>query len=303
MKVNVLMSSYNGEKFINEQIDSIISQKSSCDICLFVRDDGSSDNTQAILERYQNKDLLKWYTGENLGPARSFIDLVYSSTKADYYAFADQDDIWNLDKIQRAVDVIEKEGSATPTLYFSNARLLIENKVSGLSVYKNIQCNLDLSSISCCGGALGCTMVFNDALRKIIVSHNKPQNLFMHDFYIFELCSAIKGKIIYDHNENMYYRQHSSNVIGVKRDFLSTIKNRIKDIKTLQKCGISEQARDILNTYYDILDDSSKDWLNLVSNYKRSLLTRILLAVNLRFRCPSMTLSFKIRIAILLGNR
>ena len=99
MRVAVLMSTYNGEKYLNEQIDSILSQSGNFELSLLVRDDGSTDETINILNKYQNLGKLKWYSGKNLGPGKSFIDLLYKTHGYDYYAFSDQDDVWMTGKI------------------------------------------------------------------------------------------------------------------------------------------------------------------------------------------------------------
>ena len=104
MRVAVLMSTYNGEKYIREQIDSILEQSGNFDLDLWVRDDGSKDSTQQILQEYAQQRKLHWYTGENLGAAHSFIDLVRKCKGYDYYAFADQDDYWMTNKIQMGVN-------------------------------------------------------------------------------------------------------------------------------------------------------------------------------------------------------
>ena len=83
--VCVLMSTYNGEKYLEEQIDSILAQK-GCKVQLLVRDDGSSDGTIGILQKYHEEGYLEYYTGENLKPAKSFMDLLYNAPKAEYYA-------------------------------------------------------------------------------------------------------------------------------------------------------------------------------------------------------------------------
>ena len=107
MKVCVLISTYNGERFLEEQIASIIAQK-GVEVDILVRDDGSSDMTCSLLERWQKEGKLKWYKGENLGFARSFMNLLKTASGYDYYAFCDQDDIWLEDKLQRAVAALEK---------------------------------------------------------------------------------------------------------------------------------------------------------------------------------------------------
>lgn len=101
-KCVVLMASYNGIPFISEQIDSILSQ-AEVDVRLFVRDDGSSDGTRDLLQRYADEGSLTLLTGENLGPALGFLTLLRNAPEADYYAFSDQDDIWDSDKLITAI--------------------------------------------------------------------------------------------------------------------------------------------------------------------------------------------------------
>ena len=106
--VTVLMSTYNGETYLKEQIDSILAQE-GIRVKLLVRDDGSKDSTQQILDDYSKRGLLEWYKGENLKSARSFMNLVDTvSLDADYYAFSDQDDFWEKDKLSRAIDMLNQ---------------------------------------------------------------------------------------------------------------------------------------------------------------------------------------------------
>ena len=104
----VLMSTYNGEKYLKEQIDSILAQK-NVEVTIQVRDDGSTDGTIRILEEYQKCGKLNWYSSTNMGPAKSFLDLVYNAPlKYDYYAFCDQDDYWKEDKLYKAIETVSE---------------------------------------------------------------------------------------------------------------------------------------------------------------------------------------------------
>lgn len=91
--VQVVMSTYNGEKYLKEQIDSILSQE-GVDVRLYIRDDGSSDRTTDILASYQEHKNVKIEKGNNLGFAKSFLTALDECDEADYYAFSDQDDVW-----------------------------------------------------------------------------------------------------------------------------------------------------------------------------------------------------------------
>ena len=92
-KVLILLSTYNGERYIKEQIESLLKQE-NVKVSILVRDDGSTDGTINILNEYQKQGKLKWYTGENLKPAKSFMNLVENAPEYEYYAFCDQDDVW-----------------------------------------------------------------------------------------------------------------------------------------------------------------------------------------------------------------
>jgi len=244
-EVAVLMSSYNGEKYINEQIDSILAQV-DVKISLYIRDDGSTDNTCSIISRYCNEYRnIQIYSesimGEkkeehkNIGPGMSFMRLMYYVVKNerlyDYYAFSDQDDIWKKEKLIRAITKIKDEKEAA--LYCSNqelyqekyrGRLRFEEKPD-LSLKRHITKN-DIS---------GCTMVMNHILAQRITNMKCPGHDIldyrMHDAWIF-LGALICGKIIYDHESYILYRIHDNNAVGIKR---ANIASRIKRGLNFQK--------------------------------------------------------------------
>ena len=105
--VSVLMSTYNGEKYIREQIESILNQK-KVKVHLLIRDDGSQDSTIEIVKEYANKyPNVSVYAGKNIGIGNSFMELLRNAPEADYYAFADQDDVWLDGKLERAIELIK----------------------------------------------------------------------------------------------------------------------------------------------------------------------------------------------------
>ena len=301
VKVCVLMSTYNGEKYIEEQINSILNQKGNFEIDILVRDDGSSDNTIKILNNYQKEGKLLWYKGENLRVAKSFIDLIFTvESRYDYYAFSDQDDWWYENKIQSA---IEKMKDSIPCVYYSNPELVDKNlNPIGKKVYKKEPYN-NFESIICGVNAIGCSMVFNSKLIKTIKMYEKPNNIDMHDAYISRVCASIKGEIVYDDNSYMKYRLHGKNVVGVQLRTSNKIKSFIKDIIYKRDISISEMARDILRVYSAEIPIENQKWLNKVSNYKKSLLSRIFLALSPKIKYSSLRIKIIIRMSIMLGNR
>ena len=116
----VLMSTYNGERYIKDQLKSIIEQKTDFNIDILIRDDGSKDGTVQIIENIQKEYVytnIRLQTGENIGCNASFFELIKSSDEYEYYAISDQDDIWLPDKIDRAINEISIFSSDQPILY------------------------------------------------------------------------------------------------------------------------------------------------------------------------------------------
>lgn len=283
------MSSYNGGKYIQEQIESIINQKGEFILDLVVRDDGSSDETLTILEKYEAEGRLRYIKGSNVGPAKSFMELVRENKGYDYYSFSDQDDVWKLDKIDRALRGIEK--TERPVVYFSNAKLVDRNLNSlGRDVYKECP-RLDFYTMTCAGGILGCSIVFNSKVAQLIQEKDLPQNIIMHDFYIVVLCKAVGGEIIYDRLSSLMYRQHDRNVIGVFHGFRGAFLSRINDIMKKNNIGIAEQADEILSRYDIYIDDDKKIWLKKVSNYRKHFFNRVLLAFSTKTKYINLNYS------------
>lgn len=295
------MSSYNGEKYIEAQIDSILTQRCQIPFDLWVRDDGSTDATHAILQRYADAGKLQWYTGGNLGPAHSFLDMVKHCQGYDYYAFADQDDFWKEDKIAAAIRELSEQSGAA--VYFANAELVSADLESlGRNVYIRSP-KLDFPTLVCAGGILGCTMVFNKQLAQYIQGAELPGNIVMHDFYVSLLCLAVGGNIVFDPNAYMKYRQHGNNVVGVSSGLAATIRSRLNDILIKAKESISEQADQVLRLYRSQLSDDKVAWLETVRDYNKSFANRVRLACSRKTRYVNFNMGLKLRLSILFGNR
>ena len=301
MKLAVLMSTYNGEKFIRQQIDSILAQQCQADVELIVRDDGSTDSTRQILETYAQAGKLRWYHGENLKPAKSFLDLVCHCPGYDYYAFADQDDYWHPNKLQSGMDML---GSDTrPAMAFANARLVDENlEYLGRNVYNKVP-NHDFYSVLCGGGILGCTVTFNSQLAQLVQTYPNPEKLIMHDSYIAILCTLFDGKIHFDNNPHMDYRQHGHNVVGTQWTKLDAIKNRIQRITVPQKVSISEMAQSILDQKPQVTNKDKLCFLQQVADYRRSVFSAIGLACSGKPTYNSKNMAVTMRLAMLMRNR
>lgn len=276
-KIAVLMSTYNGELFIREQLNSIYNQK-DVDIKLFVRDDGSVDKTLDIVNEFKNKIDIKIVKGKNIGAGRSFMNLLKEvlnyDERFDYYALADQDDVWIDDKLKIATSMIDcKE----PTLYCSNVNYFKDNKIVLNKLNSNYQCpNLKQYIIKC--EIPGCTYVFNYEMAKIIGNIEMPSNEYLmyryHDTWIYSLA-CLYGKIIYDKQPHINYRIHDTNASMKKVTYFD--KFILSFSKSKHRKGMrSLHARQLLEkcTY---LKDKDIKILKELGEYRRSIKTRIAL--------------------------
>lgn len=223
-KVAVLLSSYNGEKFIKEQIDSILNQTYQ-NIEIYVRDDGSSDGTLKILKRYEKKKQIKLIVGKNIGFINSFFELLKYPIDAEYFAFSDQDDVWLKNKIERAIELLEKEkNSNLPIMYYSNYAFYDEN----MNFKANAKNKKNPSFIGCLVECinLGSATVINKVARNMTIN-NLPHNCSGHDWWIYMICQGL-GKTIYDENILVKHRTHIDNTSECGKNFISTQIHRIK---------------------------------------------------------------------------
>lgn len=268
MKLIVLLSTYNGEKYLAQQLDSLLSQQLLPDKIL-IRDDGSSDDTLKILEEYKQKDArIEYYCGENKGVARSFWELISSCEDADYYALCDQDDVWFPDKLQVAVDMLDKEDGQIPLLYCSKYTLTdaelhpLDSNVSSLYNFSDFPHALIYHT------APGCTFVFNHAARQKIMKYDvEKEYIVIHDAIIHKVVTLF-GKMILDNTSHMFYRQHGDNQIGMNANVFKTFFGRVdRFLNGSIRNYRSMTARSLLKVYGDEIDGEKKHLLTIVADY------------------------------------
>ena len=220
-KVLVLMASYNGEKYIEEQLESLFAQE-GVEVSLLVRDDGSTDSTQDILDCWGKTHPVRWYAEGHLGAKYGFLELVTKalSSDADYFAFCDQDDAWDKDKLQIALTHLQTAEPGNPALYYCGQRL-VDEKLQPLSVHK-LNKNRTMPARFVFGDIAGCTGVFNRALAETVAAY-KPDYMRMHDLWIMKVCCAVGGQVFVDPEAHIAYRQHGNNVEGLSNSFRSKV--------------------------------------------------------------------------------
>jgi len=300
-KVQVLLSTYNGEKYLEEQLNSLLAQDYP-NVEILIRDDGSSDDTLAILEKYAGHyPNVKVIYGKNLGVIQSFFELLrLSLPEAEYIAFCDQDDVWEKDKISRAVRFLEQYSADVPLLYCSRVTLVDEN----LSIIRRSQIpkrgpsfeNALVQDI-----ATGCTIVINRISRELLMKEI-PKIALMHDWWMYLVVSAF-GNVVYDVEPRILYRQHSSNVTGYKKN---TIARWLAIIQIFLKrgrlCLVTEQANEFRRIYGSLLPEEKKVVLDRFIDERKSLVGRLRYALSGEVYHQSMVSDIILRLLIIINR-
>lgn len=279
-----MLATYNGEKFIREMIDSVLAQDYN-EIKLILSDDGSSDNTLAILEEYANQhpDKIKHYkSGKRFGCAQKhFMHLLATFHDTPYVMFCDQDDVWHSDKVSKTLQKmqeIEREG--LPVLVHTDLRVVDENlreTASSFCKFMKIKGKEKaFNRLLVQNVVTGCTMMCNRALLELVVKSCNEEAIVMHDWWIALIASAF-GEIAFLDEATIDYRQHGNNSVGAKdvRSF-AFMKTSVKTKKMKKSLMLAlAQAKTFANLYKENLTEKYLKILQaFISTENRCLLTR-----------------------------
>jgi len=226
--VSILMGTYNGEKYLEKQLESIRNQTYE-NWMLYISDDGSTDNTLQIIQDFSvnfpagKVTVLK---GPGIGFAENFLYLMKNKQiHSHYYAFSDQDDIWLENKLEVSVKCVSTlEESGNRVVLYGGRTSLINNdlKILGLSPLFNRHLSFNNALIQSFSG--GNTMLFNHALKALVERLPPKVNIVSHDWFLYILCSGVGGKVHYDPEPLVLYRQHDENLVGSNNGVLSKFK-------------------------------------------------------------------------------
>lgn len=276
-KIDVLLASYEGEKFLAEQIDSILAQ-SYPHFRIIIRDDASQDNTTDIVHHYakQYPEKILFIEGkERVGLKANFSKLMEHSS-APYIMFSDQDDVWTPKKIELSLarmSLMEKTyGENNPLLIHTDLTVVDENlKVLSPSFWKyaNLkpQNEEPMSRLLNQNVVTGCTMMANRLLVELAMPI--PEEAFMHDWWLALTASAL-GKIGLIEQSTIYYRQHGKNSLGAKK--FGSLRNLFNGFDKLRKQDVRKfhQAHVFYHRYNEIFEASPKNIIKAFLNLQRS---------------------------------
>ena len=276
-KIDILMATYNGEKYLVEQLDSIINQTYH-NWNLLIRDDNSTDKTLEIIQNYHKKDkrikILKDNKG-NLGIVRNFEELLKSS-ESEFIMFSDQDDIWVENKLDMYLKMIEKIKNKGFMIH-SDAILFDKNKSNILkdTFISKKAINRGLENVFFNYFVQGATILISKEIKNFILPF--PKEVYLHDRYI-HLISELFFERIFVNKALIYYRQHGDNQIGAKNTIRELLSKRYFDERDRQlikviynKYGslLTEDKKKLIEEYFNITD-IEKNRFNRFLNLKKS---------------------------------
>ena len=229
-KVDILLATYNGEKYLVEQLESILNQTYK-DFNLIISDDCSEDSTVKILEEYAKKDsrITIFKQEKNLGVISNF-EFLLSKVESDYFMFSDQDDIWNEDKIEKTLNKLEETDSDvvfTDLMVVDDKLNVLYNSYWELKGLKNkiLKYN-SFEALYLNNYVTGCTMLMKKEVIEKALPLPKSTKYILHDYWI-ALIASQSGKVEFLNEPTIKYRQHKNNRIGSK--------TRTESIKTLSE--------------------------------------------------------------------
>jgi len=270
--ISILMATYNGERFIKEQIESLLEQTVS-DYKLYISDDNSTDSTYEIAQGYARKHPEKIFVSQNennLGGAKqNFIQMMITHID-EYIMLCDQDDVWLPGKIEKSLHKMKEledcHGISKPILIYTDLNVVDENlNVISTSYFKTEDINNEkktLNKIVARNITTGCTVMYNRALADLI--NVTPEHMIMHDWWLTLIACAF-GELGTIYEPTILYRQHSDNEIGiVKVKTLSHMLHKLINYKEAKRVlnDTYAQAASLLKIYNDKLSNEQKEFLN-----------------------------------------
>ena len=294
--VSVLLSTYNGHKYIRELVDSVLGQE-KVNVKLQVRDDGSTDDTIDILKSY-NDQRISIRTGKNLRPALSFLTLLRECEDSDYYAYCDQDDYWYPEKLQTAIEELKEIKG--PALFISTYDVCDEKLNKMFTFDMGFEEPLKLEEVLLYRAPSACNMVFNHALREVI-NRSNPSFVRMHDFWTLIVALSHNYKIITKDVPLIKYRQHAGEQVGITPTMMTRAKRLINSFCN----GNNErwrQAKEAYDAYGDEIGSDKRSILETIVRYRDSYYNRFKILRDKRFITNSHYINMLFRIAIITGR-
>lgn len=249
-RVAILLSTFNGEQFLPQQLDSLYAQQ-GVDCHIFVRDDGSRDGTLDIVRRYaRERGRMSVLAGDNIGFVRSFFTLLQVAGESyDFYFFCDQDDVWLPSKVGAALAMLEQRRPQGPAMYCGRTEY-VDRQLRPLGLSPDYPPGkLGWGNALVQNVATGCTVALNAPARALLAAR-VPRQCLAHDWWAYLVVSAF-GEVVFDRRSHIRYRQHGGNTIGMQRGGWSGFALRLRRFLERRGFGILDQLAEFMRLHGD----------------------------------------------------
>lgn len=295
--VTVLLATYNGSRYLPEQLRSLAEQHRRPDR-LVVRDDGSRDSSIEIVKAWGIASRIEVQvveSHERLGPALSFLAAIRAAQPSDVYLFCDQDDFWLPEKIERAVVALAALSENTPHLHATRLHVVDEH----LQPMRQspVPHALSFASAACESVLTGCTMAFNSALAQLLRGE-PPQFLVMHDWWCYLLASGT-GRVTFDERPSLLYRQHGNNTLGAGPRGLHKLRAQLATFLGVKSTQRSRQLAELQRLHCDALSPAASKLLTQLTSGRQRPFERIGAALCAPIRRQSALSTLSTRISLL----
>lgn len=240
IKAQILLSTWNGERYVAELLESLLGQETRTELQILIRDDGSSDRTVDIIRNFAAEDSrVELIEGTNVGVNRSFLELMkQSDAKADIYFFCDQDDVWHANKVQVATDALcDQLESGRPALYCSRS-MVTDSSLRPVGPTRDYD-GPSFAQALVMNIAPGHTMALNKPLLDLVREHFDAERVVLFDHWTY-LVAAGLGNVVFDHGWHTWYRNHEANAIGYA--VRESWKTRLKNLAMRNFGALAQQA-------------------------------------------------------------
>lgn len=275
--VAILISIHNGSQFLSEQIDSIASQSHS-NWSLHILNDNSTDSSKRIIDHYakQISNRVSTWNALNNNFCKSFLQLVCNKKiQADYFAYADQDDIWDKDKLKVALEYLTKISADLPALYCSRTTIVDkENQRLSLSPSFKRSPSFANALVQSIGG--GNTMVFNLTAKKLLEKAGSKIKVPSHDWWTYLVVTGCGGKVFYDAEPYIRYRQHEHNLVGHNESFVARYSRLKMLLQGVFKTWGDQNIVALQTIEAQLTPDNQKNFNKFASARKKYLLPRLI---------------------------
>lgn len=271
--IQILLSTYNGAKYLLDQLNSFTCLDEHQNIKILIRDDGSTDNTREILRKYRNDKRFEILYGEHIGINASYeVLLRRSDANCRYFAFSDQDDVWLHDKLTLAQAMLGRYDDQVPLLFASRSRL-VDKELKSIGETPRLRHLPSFYNAMVQNICPGHTQVFNRKLRMLLLQGTFTKACVL-DWWVYLIASGT-GKVLFSEECTVLHRQHSQNTVGYLTNPFRLLCTRIKRLRAGETTRLTKQLEGLWECYALSLSKDYRKELEYFLNSQETIQERL----------------------------